>query len=93
MRRNIRKFNKGKMYQERINYFSLEILKINELTEILSVGKKLNIGWFNSKFISQESKQLIEKMRIENTNKLFVTDFLVGELDMVLDSLLNNPLD
>ena len=93
IRRNIRKFNKGKIYQERINFSSLEILKINELKEILSADKQISISWFNSQFISQESKLIIEKLRMESLNKSFVKDFLVGELDMVLDSLLNNPLE
>ena len=90
IRRNVRKFNKGKDHQDRIHFCSLEILKIDELKEILIADKQISINWFNSKFISEDSKQMIEKIRIENVKKTQITDFLVNELDNVLDSLLNN---
>ena len=88
LRRNIRRFNKGKIYEERINFTSLEILKINELKEILTADKDKSISWFNSKFISQESKEIIEKMKIESLSRSSQKDSLVEELDNILDSLL-----
>ena len=91
IRRNIRKFNKGKSYEERINCSSIDILNITELKEILTADKGVSINLFSSKILSEESKQKIENMRIENLNRSSESNFLVGELDNILESLLNHP--
>ena len=89
IRRNIRKFNKGKNYEDRINCSSINILKIRELKDILTADKKVSTYLISSKCLSDESKQKIEKMRIENVNRSSEPCCLVGELDNILECLLN----
>ena len=89
VRRNIRKFNKGKNFEDRINFSSIDILSITELKEILIADKDASIEYLSSKCLNEESKQKIEKMRIENSNKSLESNFLIGELDNILEELLN----
>ena len=90
IRRNIRKFNKGKNYEDRINFCSIDILNISELKEILIADKEVNINLLSSKILSEESKKKIQKMRTENMNRSSESNFLVEELDNILEGLLNH---
>ena len=93
VRRNIRKFNKGKNYEDRINCQSIDMLNVNELKEILTVDKEVSIEFFSSKNLSEGSKKKIEKMRIENLKRSLESNFLVGELDNILENLLNHDFN
>lgn len=60
VRRNIRKYNRGKLENEKIKVNSLDILQIPEVREILLLKKDVDRKWFADKFLSDQSLMQIE---------------------------------
>ena len=100
LRRNIRRYNKGKRPDEKIPIFSLKLYDILELREILKAEKKIKSRWLFDKAISDSTKEaiknIIDEEKIINVGKsndeernseLSNEDAnpLVMELDYILD--------
>ncbi|OMJ75893.1 hypothetical protein SteCoe_24872 [Stentor coeruleus] len=60
IRRNIRRFNKGKLETEKIKFSSLGILKNPEIREILTAKKDVKRSVLMQKFLSAEAKEIIK---------------------------------
>jgi hypothetical protein len=60
IRRNIRKFNKGKLENEKITLKSLIILENNEIREILTAKKKIPKHFFSSRYLSSTAVQVVQ---------------------------------
>lgn len=60
VRRNIRRFNKGKLESYKIQTNSLDLLHITELREILLADKNCDKIWFAEKSISNETYKKID---------------------------------
>lgn len=89
IRRNMRKFNKGKLGNEKITLKSLRILENPEIREILTTKKKIGKNYFLNKFLtsaavevvsqqfkdSVESKLKIQELELdfEDENEIFGT--------------------
>jgi hypothetical protein len=59
IRRNIRKFNKGKLENEKITLKSLSILENTEIREILTAKKKIPKHFFSNRYLSNGALALI----------------------------------
>jgi hypothetical protein len=64
VRRNIRKYNKGKLEIEKIKVSSLEILQIQEVRELLLLKKDVDRKWFADKFLSDQAMMQIEMINL-----------------------------
>ncbi|OMJ71866.1 hypothetical protein SteCoe_29810 [Stentor coeruleus] len=62
IRRNIRRFNKGKLESEKIKFSSLDLLDNLEIREILTAKKNVSRFFFMQKFLSNEAKEIIKSM-------------------------------
>ncbi|OMJ71867.1 hypothetical protein SteCoe_29811 [Stentor coeruleus] len=62
IRRNIRRFNKGKLESEKIKFSSLSLLDNLEIREILTAKKSVSKSFFMQKFLSNEAKEIIKSM-------------------------------
>ena len=60
MKSDIRKYNRGKLENEKIKVNSLDILQIPEVREILLLKKDVDRKWFADKFLSDQSLMQIE---------------------------------
>lgn len=60
IRRNIRRFNKGKLEAEKIKFSSLSILKNPEIREILTAKKDVKRSVLMRKFLSTQAKEMIK---------------------------------
>ena len=90
IRRNVRKFDKYRVNEEKINCNSLKLLEIVELQIILTADKTKNVDWFKQKNLSEYAKRQIEIITAECPQNALGTNSLEKELDDMLDSLLNN---
>ena len=88
IRRNVRKFDKYRADEEKINCNSLNLLKIVELQKILTAEKTKSFDWFKQQNLSQDTKRQIEMIRAECSREVLETNLLEKELDNILDSLL-----
>lgn len=78
IRRNIRKFNKGKLEGEKIILGSLSILENQELREILTTTKKVGRNFFSSKFLTRSAIEVISgQFKERDANK----DIKIGTND------------
>lgn len=75
VRRNIRRFNKGKFESEKIKVNSLDLLHITELKEILLAKKSKDKKWFSDISLSTDTYKKIaeifgtvKKEEVENGN-------------------------
>lgn len=85
VRRNIRKFNKGKLEHEKIKLTSLDVLQIPEIRGILLMKKNVNRGWFSDKFLSVEALTALELMGACKNPSNFVFGQNLMELQLVPD--------
>ncbi|OMJ92796.1 hypothetical protein SteCoe_4335 [Stentor coeruleus] len=60
IRRNIRKFNKGKLDLERIKFKSLSILENQEIRNILTTRKSISKNFFLKTFLTKEAVNVIQ---------------------------------
>ena len=85
VRRNIRKFNKGKLEHERINQSSLDVLHIPEVRGILLMDKNVNKEWFLDKFLSAEALAALEYLAACKNPGDFVLNLSTFVIPMVPD--------
>ena len=88
IRRNLRKFNKGKADEEQIKFCSLDLLEIVELQNILEANKSKSLKWFEEQTISNEARKEIEIIQSKSIEQKIETSPLIKELDCILDKLL-----
>ena len=86
----MRKFDKYRANEEKINCNSLKLLKIVELQNILTADTTTKIDWFKQQKISEDAKRQIEIIRAECSQNVLEMNLLEKELDDILDSLLKN---
>lgn len=67
IRRNTRKFNKGKLQNEKITLNSLSILENQEIREILTAKKKIPKHFFSNCYLSSEALIVIQTQSINLT--------------------------
>ena len=66
VRRNVRRFNKNRSMNERINECNIRLLNIPQLRQVLLVCKSQEQSWFDDFSVSQEVFLMIKKQRYEN---------------------------
>ncbi|OMJ78619.1 hypothetical protein SteCoe_21544 [Stentor coeruleus] len=62
VRRNIRKFNKGKSDEEKISISTLDLLLNQEIREILTAKKEINRSVLMKVYLSSEAKEFIHSL-------------------------------
>lgn len=80
IRRNIRKFNKGKLDSERIRFKSLSILDNEEIRSILTTKKSISKNYFLSTFLSEQAVKIIQSQFLqtnENAEVHYNSNFLM----------------
>ena len=85
IRRNIRKFNKGKLQNEKITLNSLSILENPEIREILTAKKKVHKHFFSNCYLSSEALAVIQTQGFNLTEDK--NTFNPAKIDTVLDDL------
>ncbi|OMJ75892.1 hypothetical protein SteCoe_24871 [Stentor coeruleus] len=81
IRRNMRKFNKGKNDSEKIKLVSLDILSDPEIREILTAKKEVKRSTLMSLSLSKEAKKIIQSYNNLEDNSHNIIQFNITEFE------------
>lgn len=71
IRRNIRRFNKGKLENERIQSNSIEILKFPEVKNLLLTHVRVKKDWYIDKFLSKDILKEINQIKTQKEKERY----------------------
>lgn len=89
VRRNVRRFNKLQKFENQIRIFTIDLLRIEEIRNLLLADKKCNIEYFRRFSVSENARRAIEQMAGKKERdfageiKRYDGD-IIAELDMLL---------